>query len=120
MNSRPDQTRVFYQAGSIGVCLFSWLRFYLVSSINASLLVSLLRTPATSAAPILGALALVLYCWSSGPAIATALSADPVAGTGIRVLGLLLVGNWFQRALRNLPHIPGDDQPIPISALTSN
>ena len=70
-------------------------------------------------AEILGAVDAGLYDRYSGPAIATAVSVDPAGGTGIRVLGLLLVGFWFQFALRYLPRIAGDDQPVPISTLTS-
>ncbi|GMQ81490.1 MAG: hypothetical protein BMS9Abin05_0922 [Rhodothermia bacterium] len=96
------------------------LLFIVVSYVIVGIIVSFRRTPATTAAPILGAFAVGLYYWYSGPAISAALSADPVVGTGIRVVGLLLVGYWFQRALRNLPRIPGDDQPVPITTLTSN
>ncbi|MCZ6705804.1 MAG: hypothetical protein O6942_07870 [Bacteroidetes bacterium] len=70
-------------------------------------------------AEILGAVDAGLYDRYSGPAIATAVSVDPAGDTGIRVLGLLLVGFWFQFALRYLPRIAGDDQPVPISTMTS-
>lgn len=70
-------------------------------------------------AEILGAVDAGIYDRYSGPAMATAVSVDPAGGTGIRVLGLLVVRFWFQFALRYLPRIPGDDQPVPISTLTS-
>ena len=70
-------------------------------------------------AEILGALDAGIHDRYSGLAMTTAISVDPAGDTGIRVLGLLLVGFWFQFALRYLPRIPGDDQPVPISTLTS-
>ena len=108
---------VLLEAGTVYMHI---LVFIMVSYVIVALIVRLHRTPATTAAPILGALAVGIYYWYSGPAIATSLAADPAVGTGIRVIGLLLVGYWFQRAFRDRPRKPGDDQPVPISILTSN
>lgn len=62
--------------------------------------VRLLQLTAAVAMPLLGALAVGIYYWFSGPSIAAAWQLSAVASWLIRVAALLLVGTWLLRALR--------------------
>jgi hypothetical protein len=71
-----------------------------VSVVTITAVVRLFRIPATLALPVLGALAVGLYYWFSGPAIAAAWHLPAATSWSIRAAALLLVGAWLLRALR--------------------
>jgi len=62
--------------------------------------IRIFRITATVAMPVLGALAVGLYYWFSGPAIAAAWHLSATASWAIRVAAFLLIGAWLLRALR--------------------
>ncbi len=84
------------QAAQVYATTLGWS---LASALAIAVLVLVLQLQARLALPIIAALAGGLYYWYAGPSIARELATAAGVGTGIRVLGIGVVGAWLVRTL---------------------
>jgi hypothetical protein len=75
------------------------LGWSLASFLLIAAIVLALRLHSRLALPLIAAAAGGLYYWYAGPAIVTRLAAAEWIATGIRVVGIGLVGSWLVRTL---------------------
>lgn len=84
------------QAAQVYATTLGWS---LIGGLAIAGFVVVLRLPARLVLPLIAALAGGLYYWYAGPAVARALGTPVEVGTGVRVLGIGVVGAWLVRTL---------------------
>jgi hypothetical protein len=83
-------------AGTVYAATLEWSLASLAAVVIAVLA---FRLPSRIALALVAAMAGGLYYWYAGPAIATQLASAAWLGSGIRILGIGLVGAWLGRSL---------------------